>query len=82
MAKFNTRPPYLNLEIVVKPASFNRQNGTNVAGKRIKFVNGVYETTDKEELNVLRDSKRGYGVYIFEEKEIVTKKDGSKPRLF
>jgi hypothetical protein len=74
MANFNTRPPYLNLEIVVKPASFNRQNGTTVEGKRIKFVNGKYSTTDKEELQVLRDPKRGFGVYIFEEKE--AQKDG------
>ncbi|MGB4097673.1 MAG: hypothetical protein WBJ85_08200 [Acetomicrobium sp.] len=68
MAKFNTNPPYVNLELVVTPASFNRHTGQTSPGKRIKFVNGVYSTTDKEELKVLRDPKRGYGVYIFEEK--------------
>ena len=69
MPKFNARPPYTELKIVVRPMSRNPNTGMVTPGKLIKFQNGTYETNDKEELKVLRDPERGFGAYIFEEKE-------------
>jgi hypothetical protein len=69
MPKFNAKPPYTDLKIVVRPMSRNQNTGRFTPGKLIKFQNGTYETNDKEELKVLRDPERGFGAYIFEEKE-------------
>jgi len=68
MAKFNAKPPYTNLKMVVKPMKRNQITGRFTEGKEIQFRNGMYETEDKDELKALRDPYRGFGAYIFEEK--------------
>ena len=46
---------YLNLRIVVKPARYEIVDGVRnlVPGKDIRFVDGVYETSDPEEVKFL-----------------------------
>lgn len=58
MARFLSA--YKHLVLVMEPAEFGENKG-----KRIEFIDGVYVTKDKKEINFIKKNP-GYGVYITE----------------
>ena len=64
------RTPHYNLVIVMEPMT------KGSPGRRIRFVDGIYETNNKQEIAFIKQS-RSFGVTIFADEE---KQRSSRPQ--
>jgi short subunit dehydrogenase-like uncharacterized protein len=67
------RTPHYNLVMVMQSASKESR------GRRIRFVDGIYETNDKAEIDFIKGSS-SFGVTIFADEEKPKPKPKQQPK--